>query len=319
MQARAAYMLALTVVSLFAPLEAQAPVIRVTLLGTGSPEPSIQRFGPATLVEAGDARFLFDAGRGASQRLWQLAIPLGQVDGVFLTHLHSDHVVGLPDVWLSGFQRTLFGRRASPLVVWGPSGTAAMVLALRQAFAEDVRNRSASGRLPDSVTAAVGNDIQQGLIYDRGGVRVTAFTVDHSYAPFVAYGYRLEFAGRSVVISGDTRPSENLARFAEGSDLLIHEVMAATAENAASPALQRIIGSHTSPEEAARIFQAAKPKLAVYTHVSLVAEPERRQALLETIIPRTRAIYAGRVELGEDLMTIAIWDSVSIQYRGRTP
>jgi metal-dependent hydrolase (beta-lactamase superfamily II) len=78
------------------------PSIRIVLLGTGRPAPAIDRFGPATLVEAGGQNLLFDAGRGASQRLWQLKIPLGQVDAVFLTHLHSDHTVGFPDVWLTG-------------------------------------------------------------------------------------------------------------------------------------------------------------------------------------------------------------------------
>jgi ribonuclease Z len=311
------YVVVLALAALFVRTDAGAQTLKVTLLGTGSPEPSIERFGPATLVEAAGARLLFDAGRGASQRLWQLAIPLGQIDGVFLTHLHSDHVVGLPDVWLSGFQQTQFGRRSSPLLVWGPTGTGAMVAALRQAFAEDVRSRSGGGSLSDSVTAAAGHDIQQGVIYDRAGVTVTAFAVDHGAAPFVAFGYRVESSGRSVVISGDTRPSENLVRFAEGADVLIHEVMVATPEAVAAPALQPIIRAHTSPEDAARIFQKTKPKLAVYTHVSLVAAAARRPALLEALMARTRSVYDSPVEIGEDLMTIEIADSVRVQRRTR--
>ena len=93
---------------------AQSP-IKITLLGTGAPVPSIERFGPSILVEAGGQKLLFDCGRGAGQRLWQLKIPLGQIDALFLTHLHSDHVVGIPDVWLTGWIPAVFGRRAYPV------------------------------------------------------------------------------------------------------------------------------------------------------------------------------------------------------------
>jgi ribonuclease Z len=299
-----------------APLSAVAQGLTVTLLGTGNPEPSTERAGPATLVEAGGQRFVFDIGRGTAERLWQVAIPLGQINQILLTHLHSDHVVGLPDVWLSGWQRTRFGQRRSPLLVTGPPGTAAMTAALRQAYVEDVRHRTAAGRLADSATALVGHDTRVGLVYDRDGVKITAFAVDHGNPPIPAYGYRLEFGGRSVVISGDTRPSENLVRFAKGADVLVHEVMAAFPDAAGGERVRQLLSSHTSPEEAADIFVKVAPKLAVYTHVSLVTTPEKRTALLGTIIPRTRSVYAGPLEIGEDLMTIEVTDTVRVRRKG---
>src|SRR6185436_9635209 len=103
------------------------PTIKVTLLGTGGPVPSIERFGPSILVEAGGEKLLFDCGRCASQRLWQLKIPLSQIDALFLTHLHSDHIVGIPDVWLTGWIPAAFGRRLYPFVVFGPGGTRDMM------------------------------------------------------------------------------------------------------------------------------------------------------------------------------------------------
>src|SRR5882757_697248 len=104
---------------------ASAEGMRVTLLGTGSPAPAMNRFGPSTLVEAGDKKFLFDAGRGAMQRLVQTNTEWRDIDGVFFTHLHSDHVVGFPDLWLTGW---LVGAgRNRPLEVWGPPGTENMV------------------------------------------------------------------------------------------------------------------------------------------------------------------------------------------------
>src|SRR5262245_27762546 len=111
--------------------------IRVTLLGTGALAPSIERFGPATLVEAGQSVLLFDCGRGVTQRLSQAGIGLSEVDAVFLTHLHSDHVNGLPDLWLTAFARG----RPEPLLLFGPKGTVAMAQHLQQAFSVDIASR----------------------------------------------------------------------------------------------------------------------------------------------------------------------------------
>ena len=126
----------------FSFLFLSAQTIKVTLLGTGSPKPSIERFGPGTLIEAGGQNFLFDCGRGAAQRIWQLNIPLGQVNRLFLTHLHSDHTVGIPDLWLTGWIPAAYGRRYSPLQVWGPTGTKEMMAGLEKAYAWDIKTRS---------------------------------------------------------------------------------------------------------------------------------------------------------------------------------
>ena len=193
---------------------AQGPAIRVTLLGTGCPPPVMNRFGPSTLVEAGDQKFLFDAGRGALQRLTQLNVRWGDVRGVFLTHLHSDHVVGFPDLWLTGW--LIAPGRDVPLQVWGPRGTSRMMSHLKQAYEYDIRVRLYNDRAArDGVVLRV-KDIVEGVVYDQGGVKVTAFEVDHARVK-PAFGYRIDYAGRSVVLSGDTRVSENLIRLRPGS------------------------------------------------------------------------------------------------------
>src|ERR1700690_3092034 len=114
--------LSLAVVAALA-LTSHAQNLKVTLLGTGNPRPVMSRFGPSILVEAGKQKLLFDCGRGATQRLYQLKIPFTEVTGLFLTHLHSDHTVGIPDLWLTGW---VMGRD-TPLPVWGPKGTKAMM------------------------------------------------------------------------------------------------------------------------------------------------------------------------------------------------
>src|SRR5262245_29369675 len=124
MRSTALFRLTFILLLTLAPARAEAQSLRLVLLGTGSPEPTVDRFGPATLVEAGGQHLLFDAGRGVSQRLWQIPLRLGEINDVFLTHLHSDHTVGLADLWLTGWLQSRFGQRAMPLRVWGPPGTA---------------------------------------------------------------------------------------------------------------------------------------------------------------------------------------------------
>lgn len=284
---------------------ASAPAIRITLLGTGGPSPVMNRFGPATLVEAGTETLLFDAGRGALLRLAAARVAWRDVDGVFFTHLHSDHVVGFPDLWLTGW---LLTARATPLRAWGPSGTSAMLSRLGEAYADDIRIRVEEGGAPAGV-AIEARDIAEGVVFDEGGVRVSAFLVDHKLAK-PAYGYRIDHAGRSVVISGDTRYSENLIRHARGVDVLIHEVaVPASLERAGVPAgrARDVLDYHVTPRQAGEIFSKTAPRLAVYSHIVL---PDASDA--ELIAP-TRESWAGPLEIGEDLMVIDVDAAITVR------
>lgn len=296
------------VLLLLAPTLAQAQSFKVTLLGTGSPAPVIDRFGPSILVEAGTEKLLFDCGRGATQRIYQLKMPLGTVNTLFLTHLHSDHVVGIPDLWLTGW--TTAGRREVPFRVWGPRGTTEMMSHLDQAYRFDIRIRLYDTRPSPEGVLIVAHDITEGVVYERNGVKVTAFDVDHSPVK-PAFGYRIDYAGRSVVLSGDTRPSENLVRFAQGAALLIHEVVAGEDrfQSLGYPLARArtIIAHHTTPEQAGEIFTRVKPKLAVYSHMSPAAAPP------EDFIVPTRKTYSGPLEVGEDLMSFEVGDRIVVR------
>lgn len=280
-------------------------LFRVTLLGTGGPPPRIDRFGPSTLVEAGVEKFIFDAGRGALQRLYQLKIPFGDITGLFLTHLHSDHVVGIPDLWLTGWNGQEWGKRTVPLKVWGPAETADMMSHLRQAYQFDIRVRS---HYPKEGVAIAAQEFTEGVVYDDNGVRVIAFAVDHGRVK-PAYGFRINYRGRSVVLSGDTRFNDNVIQFARGADLLVHEVVLMTDEFMNNAKAARIIaGNHTTAEEAGTVFDLARPKLAVYSHIIEFGGPR-----LQDLIDDTRKAYDGRFEVGEDLMRIEIGDEVVVR------
>src|SRR5882762_2413911 len=146
---------------------------RVTLLGTGTPIPNPDRFGPCTLVEAGRAKFLIDAGRGAVIRLAQLNIPIGHIDVQLLTHYHSDHTSGVPDVWLTGWLSSHFGQRTTPYRVIGPTGARRLMENLERAYADDIKIRYADEKFPLS---GVATDVTEfdcdGIVYENGGVKV---------------------------------------------------------------------------------------------------------------------------------------------------
>ena len=147
----------------------------VTLLGTGTPFPSINRFGPAILVRAGGKYLLFDCGRGVTQRLFQIKLPFSKIDHLFLTHLHSDHVVGIPDLWLSGWLGAPWARRRAAFAVTGPEGTANMMANLEKAYAWDIETRLTDQKLPPLGVQVAATDMTEGMVYDSGGVKVTAF------------------------------------------------------------------------------------------------------------------------------------------------
>jgi len=279
-------------------------LFRVTLLGTGAPPPSLERFGPSTLVEVGAQKFIFDAGRGAMQRLHQLGIPFCDITGMYLTHHHSDHVVGFPDLWLTGWIGRPWGKRSTPLDVWGPQGTMQMMEHLPQAFAVDLRVRSRS--YPPEGAKLIAHEIKEGVVFDQDGIQVSAFEVDHGGEELPAFGYRIDYQNHAAVLSGDTTFNENLIEHAQGADLLVHEVTAvagSATENAQQ--LKRIGANHTTPEQAGEVFARVKPKLAVYNHLLLFGS-----ATAADLIPATRQQYAGPLLVGVDLLQIDIGQEV---------
>jgi len=284
-------------------------LFRVTLLGTGTPTARIDRLGPATLVEAGDQKLLFDAGRGIPIRLAQMRIPVARLDALFITHYHSDHVSGIPDVWLTGWLPG-GGARAQAFRVIGPTGAKELMSNLEKAYAADVRIRIADQKLaPAGATIVVQEFASDRVVYERGGVRVTAFEVDHGDEIKPAFGYRIDYKGKSALISGDTRFSENLIRNGMGVDLLVHAIAGAKPELLQDPVIRLILDHHTLPPQAATVFNRTKPKLAVYTHIVQQSTARVSPPTVEEIVAETRKTYSGPLQVGEDLMSFDITEN----------
>jgi len=262
---------------------AGANELSVLLVGTGTPLPDVSRAGPSTMIAAGDRLYLVDAGVDSARNLQLWKVPLDKIDGVLITHLHSDHIGGLAEIrlqsWVAG--------RSTPLKVYGPPGIEQVVAGFNEAYALDDSYRTkhhGAAMLPPAAANLVAVPIvippgtTTASVFDKFGLRVTAIRVKHEPAN-PAYGYRFDFAGRSVTISGDTIYDEDLAHAAQGSDVLVHEALAPElvgimrdellAADRPRPAkiMRDIPGYHTTPVEAARIANMAHVKLLLYTHL----------------------------------------------------
>jgi ribonuclease Z len=286
----------------------RAQDFKVTLLGTGSPFPDPNRFSAATLVEAGQEKLLFDVGRGATIRLNQISVPIGSINAVFITHFHSDHTGGLADLWLTGWIGRYYGNRKSPFRIIGPKGTTSLMQNLERAYWDDVRIRYLDEQYPmEGIAIAPSEFDKDGVVYERNRVKVTAFEVDHGVFIKPAYGYRVDYDGRSVVISGDTRFSENLIKNATGANLIVHEVaMANQAYYDHTPAVRYIMAHHISPAEAGELFRRTEPKLAAFTHLVFLGAPGFPAPTPDDIVPKVREKYSGPLALGVDLMGFEI-------------
>ncbi len=287
---------------------------RVTLLGSGVPDPQPDRFSASTLIEAGDQKLLIDVGRGATIRLYQLRIPLSKIDVVFFTHYHSDHTVGMPDLLLTGWLPPGFAHRTQPMHVIGPVGAKALMDGLANAYGGDIRGREQEQHLPAAgVAAEVDEFSQDGVVYEHDGVKVTAFTVEHGIKP--AVGYRVDYGGRSVVLSGDTSFSENVITYGARADLVVHEVAVFASELLKQPSFQHIQSIHVTPSQAGTVFARIHPKLAVYSHIAQLGTPAAPAPGLAEIIGETRQTYQGPLVVGEDLMTFDVGTDGVAVYR----
>src|SRR6185437_14997609 len=253
----------------------------VLLLGIGFPRPLPDAFGPATVVLVGQRVFLFDAGPGVMHQFAVAKLPLRGPEALFITHLHSDHTIGLPDLMLTTW---VMGRRRA-IPTFGPPGLAKMV---------DEGDAANGWRL------AV-HEATSGVVYDSAGVRVTTFKVLHGSWPN-ALAYRIETPTRTIVISGDTRPSDDLVRAATGVDVLVHEVYpdsiyaAQRGARLGDTTNDYFRSFHTSDVELGRLAARAKPKLLVLTHIV------RMGATDEALLRGVRAGgFTGDVVVGKDL------------------
>ncbi len=285
---------------LLAPLllGAQSPRTKIVMLGTGTPIPDPDRMGPSVAVIVDSVPYIFDAGTGivrrtvAATRAGVGGLELASLQRVFLTHLHSDHTLGLADLiftpWIQG--------RAVPLEVYGPPGTQRLVNGIIDGNDDDIRERLASSGGP----AATGwkpnvHEIETGIVYKDSRVTIRAFAVPHSAWKY-AFGYRIETPDRTIVISGDTRPSPAIAAACNGCDVLIHEVYSDSGFATLKPIRQTYHAqAHTSAKQLGTIATTANAKTLILTHLLFFGASEAR------LLAEVHSTFNGTVVLPRDL------------------
>ena len=270
---------------------------QIILLGTGTPYPDPNAWGPATAVVVGKRFFLFDAGAGVMRRMNAAGLPISGPEAVFITHLHSDHTLGYADLILTSW----IMRRVSPLPAYGPHGLRSMTAHLLAAYKQDIHIRTygLEREVRGGYRVKV-HEIKSGVVYERDGVRITAIPVPHGSWK-EAYAYRVDTPDRSIVISGDTRPSEALVRASRGVDVLVHEVYSPlhiVAENRPGgkywPRYMREF--HTSDVELGALASRAQPKLLILTHIIRSGSSD------DDLLAGVRAGgFTGPVRVGKDL------------------
>lgn len=303
------YRTALVFAALFAaPVVAASQQSRtqIVMLGTGTPIPDPERAGPAVAIVVDSAAYLFDAGAGVGRRAAAAALkgikafaprtPNGQpsprFDRLFLTHLHSDHTLGLADAiftpWIQG--------RAMPLDIYGPPGTKRLVDGILDGNAEDIAERlHASGGPSANGWKAIVHEIGEGEIFRDSRIVVTAFAVPHADWKY-AFGYRVDTPDGTIVISGDTRPSDAIAKQCSACDVLIHEVYSDSGF-ASLPAIRKIYHAHahTSATQLGEIATKSRPKLLILNHQLFFGASD------ETLLTEVRSRFSGRVVSAHDL------------------
>ena len=281
------------------PRTAATDTARVVLLGTGTPIPDPARWGPAQAIVVGDQAYVVDAGPGivrramaAAQRDSIPALRAPNLRRVFITHLHSDHTLGLPDIMLT----PAVAHRKGPLEVYGPLGTRAMVTNIVAAYREDIDLRIHGLERGDSnAYRVVTREVSPGVVYKDSNVAVTAFRVLHG-SWRSAFGYRFDAKGRSIVISGDTGPSDAIVDACHGCDVLVHEVYSKKGFDRLDSASRRYHSTfHTSAIELGDLATRAQPKLLVLSHILFFGEGA------DEILAEVRSRFSGRVVLGADL------------------
>jgi ribonuclease BN (tRNA processing enzyme) len=287
------------------PAPSPETATRIVFLGTGTPRPVPDRQGPALAIVAGGKAYLVDAGVGcvrqasAAYTAGIKALDVDDLDIAFITHLHSDHTLGLPDLiftpWVMG--------RTAPLELYGPGGIKAMSENILRAYEqdEDVRIHGLEGANTSGYKVNA-HEIKPGVIYRDGHVKVTAFPVEHG-SWREAYGYIFEVGGKRIVISGDTRPASSVITACDGCDALVHEVYSGyggTKEKSPEEWMKYMAAFHTSGEELGTLATKAHAKLLIITHWVGMGSSDQTD-LLEAI----KKNYSGSIIIARDLDVIA--------------
>jgi len=280
--------------------------LKITFVGTGGPELSVERGGISTLLRIGDEHVLIDAGRNLMQNLYESGIDPRDVNNIVFTHLHNDHIEGLPTLWMTGW--FLLGRQQK-LTVWGPKGTQAMINGMRDMYQFDIEHRSDAFNDERLLEITVHEFSPEQVIFKTDNISITSIEAQHSDGN-PAFSFFIETEQKDILITGDTRLYPELISYGKKADIIISNILAMPDELAQKPEMKTVIAKLMTINEAVELFSKTEPELAVYTHFvtkdiggevdSFIEKETRNQG------------YSGPLFLAKDGWSININDTITV-------
>ena len=283
---------------IFANNSYSSNVLNITFLGTGSPRPDINKLGPSVLIKNKNEEIILDIGRGTTLRLNQIGNDFSKIKDIYISHFHFDHIVGLPDFWLT----SNLWQKKEDTNVYGPKGIKSFCNSIRNAFKEDIKyryNKNIKSNINCFNFSKINNDSLK-------KIKVLPFENSHGHIDN-SYGFKIIFKDKKIVYSGDTTYSDNLINNYIGSDILIHEIIATTSKiYQNNKKLRKVFSTHTSINQIIKILNKAKPKLTILNHALLFGVSE------DFVLSEIGKKYKGKVIFSKDLMSIDLGEELNI-------
>ena len=274
-------------------------VFNMTFLGTGTPRPNIEKLGPSLLIKNQDQQILIDIGRGTSLRLSQIGNDYSNINEIYISHFHFDHVIGLADFWLT----SNLWQKKSDTFVYGPIGVNAFCKNIMDTYKMDLKYRYKDRKYSKLNCLSFKN---KKPVLNEEKISIQSFANNHGHIDN-SYGFKIKYKGKNIVYSGDTTLSENVIKNAKGADILIHEIFASSKKIFKSnKKLREVASTHTTLDQMISVLKQTNPKLTILTHALLFGINEN------DVLKVIEENYNGDVIFAKDLMSVDIGKEINI-------
>ena len=273
-------------------------LLNITFLGTGTPRPNINKLGPSVLIKVKHEEIMLDVGRGTTLRLNQIGNNYSQINNIYVSHLHFDHIIGIPDFWLT----SNLWQKKTDTNIFGPIGIKKFCEGLRKSFSKDFEYRY-SGRKNSKIIC---RNYSENNIIKNNLLKVISFKNNHGHIDH-SHGFKVLYKNKSIVYSGDTTYSKEVVKNAKNCDILIHEIIATTKKiHDNNKKLQSVISTHTNISQLIKVLNESNPKLTILNHALLFGVSE------EYVLNEVRKLYDGEVIFSQDLMSVDLGEEINI-------
>ena len=273
-------------------------LLNITFLGTGTPRPNINKLGPSVLIKVKNEEIMLDVGRGTTLRLNQIGNNYSKINNIYISHLHFDHIVGVPDFWLT----SNLWQKKTDTNIFGPVGIKNFCKGLRQSYEKDFEYRY-SGNTHSKIIC---HNYSEKKIIKNNFLEVKIFKNNHGHIEN-SHGFKIIYNNKSIVYSGDTTYSKEVVKNAKNCDILIHEVIATSKKmRDNNKKLRSVISTHTTISQLSKILNESNPKLTILNHALLFGVSEK------FVLNEIKESYDGKVIFSKDMMSVDLGDEINV-------